>query len=176
MHGWHVWDVVPVTESWSVMGKFPIQGKWIEVNKGDLETPVVRSQNVAKEVTNTESDDTVSPTPLEALRLLLSHAAGGHKILVVDARKAYFHAYPRDGKLFSLKAAGEHGIRERPAHAASKDLSCVVHGDDTAFAGVESDLDWARQQMKKSFLVMVTGRLGGDKQDVRDLRVLNRVA
>ena len=29
--------------------------------------------------------------------------------------------------------------------------------------------------MKNSFLVKVTGRLGGDKQDVRELRVLNRV-
>ena len=58
---------------------------------------------------------------------------------------------------------------------SSKDLSCVVHGDDFVFAGVESDLEWARQQMEKSFLVKVIGRLGGDKQDVRELRVLNRV-
>ena len=29
--------------------------------------------------------------------------------------------------------------------------------------------------MEKSFLVKVMGRLGGDKQDVRELRVLNRV-
>ena len=29
--------------------------------------------------------------------------------------------------------------------------------------------------MEKSFLVKVIGRLGGDKQNVRQLRVLNRV-
>ena len=29
--------------------------------------------------------------------------------------------------------------------------------------------------MEKSFLVQVIGRLSGDKQDVRELRVLNRV-
>ena len=51
----------------------------------------------------------------------------------------------------------------------------MVHGDDFVFAGVESDLEWAHQQMEKSFLAEVIGRLGGDKQDVRELRVLNRV-
>ena len=76
----------------------------------------------------------------------------------------------REMGIFSLKAAGEHGICERVGH-----LSCVVHGYDFVFAGVESDLEWARQQMEKSFLVKVIGRLGGDKQDVRELRVLNRV-
>ena len=29
--------------------------------------------------------------------------------------------------------------------------------------------------MEKSFFVKVIGRLGGDKEDVRELRVLNRV-
>ena len=51
----------------------------------------------------------------------------------------------------------------------------MVHGDDFVFAGVESDLEWARQQMEKSFLVKVIVRLRGDKQDMRELRVLNRV-
>ena len=51
----------------------------------------------------------------------------------------------------------------------------MVHGDDFVFTGVESDLEWARQQMEKSFLVKVIGRLGGDKQDVGELRVLDRV-
>ena len=75
MQDWHVWDVVPITESWSVTGKAPLQGKWVDVNKGDLERPVVRSRYVAKEFANTKSDDFFSPTPpLEALRLLLSHA------------------------------------------------------------------------------------------------------
>ena len=58
---------------------------------------------------------------------------------------------------------------------SSRDLNCDVHGDDFLFADMESDLKWARQQMKKSFLVKVTGRIGGDKQDVRNVRVLDRV-
>ena len=51
----------------------------------------------------------------------------------------------------------------------------MLHGDDFVFAGVESDLECARQQIDKSLFVKVIGRLGGDKQDVRELRVLNRV-
>ena len=57
-----------------------------------------------------------------------------------------------------------------------KDLHCVVvHGDDFVFASVGTDLGWDRFQMKKSFLVEVSGRLGGDKEDEHKLRVLNRV-
>ena len=79
---------------------------------------------------------------------------------------------------FSLKAAGRQGICKRVGQSMllstqQQGSSCVVHGDDFVFACVETDLEWARQQMEKSFLVI--GRLGGDKQDVRELRVLNRV-
>ena len=71
----------------------------VDVNEGDLEKPV-RCKYVAKEFANTKADDFFSPAPpLEALRLLLSHAAsgrssstGGRKILVVDARRAHLHA------------------------------------------------------------------------------------
>ena len=81
------------------MGEALFQGKWVDVNTGDLETPVV--WHVAKEFANTKSDDFFSPLPpLEALRLLLSHAksgrssnTGGRKILVVDARRAHLHAF-----------------------------------------------------------------------------------
>ena len=93
MQDWHVWDVVPVAESWSLTGKALFQSKWVDINKGDLEKPVVCSRYVAV-FANTKSNDFFSPTtPLEALRLLLSHAAsgssssfGGWKMLVVDAR------------------------------------------------------------------------------------------
>ena len=78
MRSWEVWDVVPAAESWAVTGKAPLQGKWVDVNKGDLERPVVRSRYVAKEFANVRSDDFFASTPpLEALRMLLSHAARG---------------------------------------------------------------------------------------------------
>ena len=81
---------------------------------------------------------------------------------------------------FSLKAVGGHGIFQRGLTSpcryrhSSKDLSCVVHGDDFVLVGVDSDLEWARQQMEKS-IVKVICRLGGDKQDVLELRALDRV-
>ena len=87
MQDWHVWDVVLVAESWSVVGRAPLRGKCGDVNKGDIEKPVVCSSFVAK------SDVFFSPTPPQALQLLLSHAVsarslntGGRKTLVVDAQ------------------------------------------------------------------------------------------
>ena len=81
-------------------GKAPLQGKWVDVNRGDLERPVVRSLYVAKEFAKSRSDDFFAATPpSEALRMFLSHAAsgrsssrGGREVLVVDARKAHLHA------------------------------------------------------------------------------------
>ena len=207
-------------ESWSVTGKAPLQGKWVDVNKGDVEKPVVRSRYVAEEFANTKTEGFFSPTlPLGALLLLLSHAPSGRspstrgrKILVVDARKAHLHAsaernlhvaLPPEVRVPGVCARvrrSSHGIRSAPARweaflskqleskgfvrglvgqrccqHSSKDRSCVVHGHDFVFAGVDSDLEWARQQMEKSFLVKVIGRPGGDKQDVRELRAQNRV-
>ena len=103
MQDWHVWDVVPVAECWCAAGQASLQGKWVDINKGDWERPVVRSRDVAKEFANTKSDDFFSPTPpLEALRLFLSHAGsgkssstGGCKVLVTDSRKAHLHAFAK---------------------------------------------------------------------------------
>ena len=72
----------------------------MDANRGDIERPVVRSRYVAKEFANVQSGDFSAATPpLEALRMLLSHAAsgrtcgtGGRKVLVMDARKAHLHA------------------------------------------------------------------------------------
>jgi hypothetical protein len=72
----------------------------VDVNKGDLTRPVVRSRFVAKELADKRSDEFFAATPpLEALRMLLSHTAsgrrtgkGGRNILVIDTRKAHLHA------------------------------------------------------------------------------------
>jgi hypothetical protein len=100
MKEWEVWDVVPISESWRLTGRAPLQGKWVDVNKGDFARPVIRSRYVAKEFADKRSDEFFAATPpLEALRMVISHAAsgrrtskGGRKILVIDARKAHLHA------------------------------------------------------------------------------------
>ena len=57
----------------------------------------------------------------------------------------------------------------------TRDLRCIVHGDDIAFVGAEHELRWVQGCMEESFLVKVIGQLGGDPSDLKELRVLNRV-
>ena len=40
-----------------VVGKARLQGKFVDVNREDLEKPVIRSRYVAKESANTRTDD-----------------------------------------------------------------------------------------------------------------------
>jgi hypothetical protein len=58
---------------------------------------------------------------------------------------------------------------------SSRDLRCVVHGDDFVFAGPVGELNWARAMMAECFLTKVVGRLGGGAGEVRELRILNRI-
>ena len=60
-------------------------------------------------------------------------------------------------------------------HHREKQLRCVVHGDDFMFAGPAAALAWAETAMNEQFLMKVVGRLGPDKGDMSELRVLNRV-
>jgi hypothetical protein len=220
MKEWKVWDVVPISECWKVTGRAPLQSKWVDVNKGDFARPVVRSRFVAKEFADKRSDEFFAATPpLEALRMILSHAAtgrrsgrGGRRVLVIDARKVHLHAIAERAVYIALPPEEQvpgmcarlirclYGTRDAPARweaflaqelgkmgfvrgKASPccfnhmgcDLKCVVHGDDFVFVGADADLNWVQEQMNQSFLVKVIGRLGGDENDLQELRVLNRV-
>jgi hypothetical protein len=73
--------------------------RWIDINKGDEESPECRSRLVGKEF-NVGSDPALyaSTPPLEALRLIVSRAAttrrgsGKMKVMINDVKRAYFHA------------------------------------------------------------------------------------
>ena len=101
MQDWGVWKEVTLAECWAKTGKKPLGGRWVDVNKGDASSPDVRCRWVAKDIATYKSDLFHSATPpLEALRLLLSHAAsgrktesGGRKLMVIDAKKAHLHAF-----------------------------------------------------------------------------------
>jgi hypothetical protein len=97
MLDWGVWERALVSDCWRETGKAPIGSKWVDVNKGDATTPLIRSRFVVKEIATYKTDDFFTATPpLEALRLLLALAASdGHdiKVEVLDARKAHLHAY-----------------------------------------------------------------------------------
>ena len=73
--------------------------RWIDINKGDEESPDYRSRMVGKEF-NVGSDPALyaATPPLEALRLIVSRAAttrrgsGKMKVMINDVKRAYFHA------------------------------------------------------------------------------------
>ena len=100
MEQWGVWWVVDRGFAWSISGKEPLRGKWVDHNKGDSENSNVRSRWVAMEFAKYQDESLFAATPpLEAIRLLLSEAAtrprGGKrekKILLIDVRKAHLHA------------------------------------------------------------------------------------
>ena len=193
MDGWKVWDVVPVSQSWDRTGKAPLKGRWVDVNKGDRTRPVIRSRWVAKEFATYKSAEFFAATPpLEALRMMISHAAsgrthgrGGRKILVIDARKAHLHAMAGREVFVDLppeqKVPGTcarlnrclYGTRDAPARweaflaeqlklmgftrgkaspccfkHATRDLRCIVHGDDFVFVGPEAELKWIQKRME----------------------------
>ena len=58
------------------MGVTIIDLRWIDINKGDYDSPNYRSQLVGLEF-NTHKDDSLygATPPLEVLRLIISHAA-----------------------------------------------------------------------------------------------------
>ena len=56
-----------------------------------------------------------------------------------------------------------------------RDLRCVVHGDDFAFARGDEDLDWVQKKMEESFLIKIVGKLGPDADDLKEIRILNRI-
>ena len=220
MNSWKVWDVVPISECKRRTGKAPLKGRWVDVNKGDMRRPIVRCRWVAKEFNTYKSAEFFAATPpLEALRMMISHAAsgrthgqGGRKLLVIDARKAHLHAMAEREVYVDLPPEQSvpgmcsrlnrclYGTRDAPARweaflakqlalmgfkrgkaspccfrHKSRDLRCIVHGDDFVFVGLDSELQWATQQMKTSFLVKIIGLLGGDAADLKEIRVLNRV-
>ncbi len=83
------------------MGIKIIKTRWIDINKGDLMSPIHRSRFVGKEF-NEGKDDTLfaATPPLEALRLLVSEAAtwsrrgnkGRKAIMINDVARAFFEA------------------------------------------------------------------------------------
>ena len=88
--------------------------RWVETNKGDDQTPSIRSRLVAREIRTAGQDSIFAPTPpLESLRMILTMATtdfgDGWKvcrdpdseqrtqILMVDISRAYFNAKSGQG-------------------------------------------------------------------------------
>ena len=66
----------PMSKICQVTGKKPTKVRWVDVNKGDAESPNVRSRIVAKDFKVDARPDLFAATPpLEYLRYLVSRCA-----------------------------------------------------------------------------------------------------
>ena len=64
-----VWELRPISECIEVTGRKPVKVRWVDVNKGDDDTPNVRCRIVAKDFNVDRRPDLFAATPpLECLR------------------------------------------------------------------------------------------------------------
>ena len=120
-----VLEYCPTSECLAKTGRKPISIRWVEVNKGDDESPNVRSRLVAREIRTAGMDAIFAPTPpLESLRMVLSYAVTqfeglGEKcwdgasedrmqVMLIDISRAYFNAKigPADDPVYVELPAG----------------------------------------------------------------------
>ena len=121
-----VWDIRSINEARRVMGRSPISVRWVETNKGDDQTPNIRSRLVAREIRTAGQDSIFAPTPpLESLRMILKMATtdfgNGWKVcrdpdseqrtqvLMVDISRAYFNAKTNDNDPIYVQLPPEAG-------------------------------------------------------------------
>ena len=92
-----MYNIFPREESVRTGKGKVIKGRWIDTNKGDSIKPDYRSRFVGKEF-NTGVDAALyaATPPLEALKLLVSHAASNRAsklhMMFSDVKRAYFNA------------------------------------------------------------------------------------
>ena len=93
-----VYEVVPREHQHATGGKI-IGVRWVDVNKGDATETNYRSRLVGREFNIGRDDALYAATPpLEALRLVISHAATHQSdgvrrmVMINDVRRAYFYA------------------------------------------------------------------------------------
>ena len=88
-------EIVPVAQAWSRDTNAHIDVRCIDHNLGDSSRPLLRSRLVAKDFNTGPDDELYAGTPpLEALKLIVSHAATGSKsrgITTDDLSRAYLH-------------------------------------------------------------------------------------
>ena len=56
----------------------------------------------------------------------------------------------------------------------TRDLICIVHGDDFMFVGPDEDLDFAWNILNKEYQIKNRGRLGSGRKDVQEIDMLGR--
>ena len=57
----------------------------------------------------------------------------------------------------------------------TRSVKCVVHGDDFTVLGGKSQLEWFSEELAKHFEIKIRGVLGDNKDEVPEIRILNRI-
>ena len=70
----------------------------------------------------------------------------------------------------------ERGVASPVAfHHKTREMWCVVHGDDFSFVGFDKDLDFIEQLLKDNYEVKIRGPLGPSSEDVQEIDILGRI-
>eukprot|EP00971_Amphidinium_carterae_P000222 4733-Amphidinium_carterae.2 len=106
LHDLDAYEVVPIEQSYTAMGRAPLPVGWVDVNKGDEKHPKIRSRLVVKETRrNSPLQDAAaifsSTPPFESLRFLASLAMtrqpDGARVdktlLFIDITRAHPHCH-----------------------------------------------------------------------------------
>jgi hypothetical protein len=132
---WGVYEYATHADQQRTMGKI-IGVRWVDVNKGDSEEPEYRSRLVGREF-NVGKDDALyaATPPLEALRLIISHAAtypdGGPQrvIMINDVRRAYFYAKITRDVYIELPKEDPKLRYQRRGQGLAGDVECTSRRD-----------------------------------------------
>ena len=113
-HAKNVWKVVPKSNAYQATGRGPISVRWVDVNKGDDQSPNYRSRLVARQLKahDHSGQSFFAPAPpIEALRTVLSlsqtrigswnpdwdpNSPKRVQISTIDVSRAYFNAKVED--------------------------------------------------------------------------------
>ena len=57
MESWRAWTDVPISKCWGSTQKPPLDGRWVDANKGDDRNPDVRCRWVAQDFAVTKTDE-----------------------------------------------------------------------------------------------------------------------
>ena len=119
-----VYDVVDVEECWEETGEGPISTKFVDINKGSEETPIIGSRLAARHFKKKGEKDRhdlfAATLPLEAKRLLIRMAKvkekgpdargrGPLKLMFIDVKKAHLNAKLKQGERAYIELPPEAG-------------------------------------------------------------------
>ena len=95
---YHLYDKVSIDECWSTTGKGPLGVRWIDLNKGDEESPEYRCRLVCQEVRISVMQKWFAATPpLECLKYFASKQRTGGRsrwavMIFIDVVRAHWRA------------------------------------------------------------------------------------